>query len=464
MKRRREDRIDVVLPVRIFGIDSQNKPFNLRTETVDVTRLGARLHNVNCFSKAGEVVGVQYEDRKARFRVCWVGLPGTPKEGDIGIQLMESDRPIWDIAKIRSMPGAKKQESAFPSEQTLLSTPGKAPGFIPEDRGQIFANGTTSISTPAFSPSASSSPHLVQASRPELARTAPNLEVIRGYDAGSESKSEAGPSQSTNNDGRRQHARLEIKGGAEVHQIGVNQPYWGHIGDISQGGIYIQTIQPLPVDTFVNVLIRAEGFEIRSAALVRTSHPHVGMGLCFAEMDFDNREKLNTVLDRLEHRSGLRKQAQTRPGTAIFMPPREEREQRPAAPTMPVQDELHLSQRLHEVASELQTLEEALSHGRVDARLQRNFRDASGFTQQAAWAVQHFIEFQLTNRDPFAVFQQLDANRVKFLIELCRATSLDIDSKQIDTEGEAILELYRAVDGLYSRLSRMTRKGVSPGR
>jgi hypothetical protein len=461
MKRRREDRIEVVLPVRIFGIDSQGKPFNIRTETVDVTRLGARLHGVNCFSKAGEVVGLQYEEKKARFRVCWIGLPGTPKEGDIGVQLMESDKPIWDIVKIRSMPGAKKQESV--GEQLVSSAPNIAPGLISDPRERLMIPAASaSAGTSLFS--VHSSPQGAASSRTETARPAPQPEIMRGYDAATDARSDSQPPQSS--DGRRQHSRQEIKGGVEVHQAGIAQPYWGHIGDISHGGIYVQIIQPLPVDTFVNILIRAEGLEIRSAALVRTSHPLVGMGLCFAEMDFENREKLNTVLDKLENRiSGpnqQQQQQQSRPN-AIFMPPRGEKEkngQPAASPT--VQDELQLSQRLHEVASELRTLEQALSQARVDARLQRNFRESSDFTRQAAWAVQHFIEFQLTGRDPFVVFQQLDANRMKVLTELCRAASLDVDSKQIETEGEGIVELFRVVEALYTRLSRMYRKEAPP--
>src|SRR5579883_1395924 len=185
MKRRREDRISVILPVRIFGIDSQGKPFNIRTETVDVTRLGARLHNVNCFSKAGEVVGLQYEEKKARFRVCWVGLPGTPKEGDIGVQLMESDRPIWDIAKVRCMPGAKKQEGM--PEVVPTAIPGMAPGFIPDEREKNLA------ASAGFSGPGSSSPSLfaVQGGRAEVARPAPQPEIIRGYSPVAETRSEA---------------------------------------------------------------------------------------------------------------------------------------------------------------------------------------------------------------------------------------------------------------------------------
>ena len=90
-------------------------------------------------------------------------------------------------------------------------------------------------------------------------------------------------------DGRRKHMRLRTVGGIELKQPGTQQPYWGHIGDLSRGGCYVETIQPLPVDTFVHLMIRAEGAEFRSAGLVRTSHPHVGMGLCFSEMDARDR-------------------------------------------------------------------------------------------------------------------------------------------------------------------------------
>ena len=117
----------------------------------------------------------------------------------------------------------------------------------------------------------------------------------------------------------------------------------------------------------------------------------------------------------------------------------------------PVHDELHLSQRLQEVSSELRLLEESLVIGGVDARVQRHFREASEYTRQAASAVQHFIELQLQKRDPFSVYVQLDAQRVKLATDVTRSLCLDFDSQDLDSETEGVKELF------FSRLRRSTR-------
>ena len=140
MKRRREDRIELALPVRVFGIDAQGKPFNLRTETVDVTRLGARIHNVTCFSAPGEVIGIQFEDKKARFRIMWIGAPGSPKEGDVGVQLLDSEKPIWDTLSVSglsargSLENSQASDNRFPGGRSrhfrFLPSPMRGP-FVP---------------------------------------------------------------------------------------------------------------------------------------------------------------------------------------------------------------------------------------------------------------------------------------------------------------------------------------------
>lgn len=449
MKRRREDRIELALPVRIFGIDAQGRPFNVRTETVDVTRLGARIHNVTCFSEPGEIVGIQFEDKKARFRVMWIGAPGSEKEGDIGVQLLESEKPIWEGLRARNAPD-QRQTPETGESRFSGSAPGVS-GAPPAGRGQFIPNSP-------LAPSALSN----FAAAPQVVKPSP--ELVKPFQDSTKApfRPMPGPgkpqSPAATGDGRRQHMRLRTVGGIELKQVGTQQPYWGHIGDLSRGGCYVETIQPLPVDTFVQVLIRAEGAEFRSAGLVRTSHPHVGMGLCFSEMDHDNRIILEGIIERLERKMGLRKDQPAASGASL-MPARAERarevREREAPP---VQDELHLSQRLHEVSSELRLLEQSLVIGRVDPRVQRHFQEASEYTRQAAWAVQHFIELQLQNRDPFAVYLQLDVQRIKLAADLSKSLCLDLDSQDLDTETEGMAELFQQIEAIYARLARLFRR------
>jgi hypothetical protein len=92
----------MVLPVRIWGMDKQDKPFNQLGWTLDVSYTGARLVG---FAKAlkgpGEIIGIQNGNQKARFRVAWIGGEGTAREGQIAVRALETETNIWGLAPER---------------------------------------------------------------------------------------------------------------------------------------------------------------------------------------------------------------------------------------------------------------------------------------------------------------------------------------------------------------------------
>lgn len=53
---------------------------------IDVSHRGARIDGIAFHLKAGEVVNLVSDGVEARFLVIWVGEPGTPQEGQIGLQ------------------------------------------------------------------------------------------------------------------------------------------------------------------------------------------------------------------------------------------------------------------------------------------------------------------------------------------------------------------------------------------
>jgi hypothetical protein len=97
MATRREHRKDVELSVRIFGIDANGRIFSECVSTVNVSVQGAMLGGVYRLIKPGEIIGLTYGKSKARFRVQWVGQPGTPQAGRIGIQNVAAVGCIWDV-------------------------------------------------------------------------------------------------------------------------------------------------------------------------------------------------------------------------------------------------------------------------------------------------------------------------------------------------------------------------------
>ena len=100
MGKRTETRVPMVLPVRILGMDKQDKPFNQLGWTLDVSFTGARLVGFAKVLKGpGEIIGIQNGNQKSRFRVAWIGAEGTSREGQIAVRAVEPESNIWGLAQ-----------------------------------------------------------------------------------------------------------------------------------------------------------------------------------------------------------------------------------------------------------------------------------------------------------------------------------------------------------------------------
>ncbi|MFY9561995.1 MAG: PilZ domain-containing protein [Terriglobales bacterium] len=87
---RREPRIAVSLPVQVWDQDHQES-FRQTTSMINVSHRGARIGSIAFHLKAGDVVHLVSDGVEARFRVIWVGEWGTPQEGQIGLQSLQTD-------------------------------------------------------------------------------------------------------------------------------------------------------------------------------------------------------------------------------------------------------------------------------------------------------------------------------------------------------------------------------------
>ena len=94
--KRRDPRIDVVLPVLLTGIDENGRPLDQRVTTVNVSRRGALLEGVHGRLRPGDRVTLTHGQKREMFRVAWVGEAGTPGDGQIGVSALESNSSFWD--------------------------------------------------------------------------------------------------------------------------------------------------------------------------------------------------------------------------------------------------------------------------------------------------------------------------------------------------------------------------------
>jgi PilZ domain-containing protein len=116
----------------------------------------------------------------------------------------------------------------------------------------------------------------------------------------------------------RRHKRHHCEGGAEVRTGAMDQSLqrvWATLDDLSLGGCHIKTLQPLPVNTSVEVRLGIGGAELRAGGIVCSSRPGIGMGVTFVDLDSESRARLEQLAERLERenteRSLLRSRTQS---------------------------------------------------------------------------------------------------------------------------------------------------------
>lgn len=96
MLRNRQPRVTTAFPVRIWGVDSNCRPFMQMATVTNVSDGGIQLNGVQCRLKAGEVVDVQYDDIKAEYLVIWAGQRNSASEGELGLRALPSQPCLWE--------------------------------------------------------------------------------------------------------------------------------------------------------------------------------------------------------------------------------------------------------------------------------------------------------------------------------------------------------------------------------
>jgi hypothetical protein len=95
MDKRPETRVATVILVRVWGMDADGRPFFQNANATNISSEGAMLSGIAHPLKAGDVIGVQHGEKKARFRVVWVIDGGVARKIEVGIQILPSQQSPW---------------------------------------------------------------------------------------------------------------------------------------------------------------------------------------------------------------------------------------------------------------------------------------------------------------------------------------------------------------------------------
>jgi hypothetical protein len=97
MGRRSETRIAKRAPVLVHGTDPSGSPFAVPAQLIDISGAGASLTGLNGVGLPGTKVELEYQGRKARYRIQWVGKDGTKRANQVGLRSLEPGSFIWGV-------------------------------------------------------------------------------------------------------------------------------------------------------------------------------------------------------------------------------------------------------------------------------------------------------------------------------------------------------------------------------
>lgn len=122
MDDRPENRLDTELVVRIWGMDADGRPFFQNANAGNISSEGALISGVRHPLKTGDIIGIQHNEKKARFKVVWVKDSGIPRRIEAGVQILANQRSPWlEVAASGEHPvatGGNKRR--FPRHKVLF--------------------------------------------------------------------------------------------------------------------------------------------------------------------------------------------------------------------------------------------------------------------------------------------------------------------------------------------------------
>ena len=113
--RRREPRTETALDLTIWGVDMKGDRFLQQAHAREISLNGALLSGLDAELKSGDVIGVLYRGRKARYRVVWVRFSDDSLKIQAAVQRIEPDRCPWqeDLPEESRLIEAEKETQKF---------------------------------------------------------------------------------------------------------------------------------------------------------------------------------------------------------------------------------------------------------------------------------------------------------------------------------------------------------------
>lgn len=119
---------------------------------------------------------------------------------------------------------------------------------------------------------------------------------LRGESPSSRNSAAPAPEQ-------RQPERYACTSGATLRAPGSNYPIRVQLRNIHLGGLFVDSITTLPLDTVVSLEMQVEEIRVEAAGRVTGSVPRVGMEICFHKLAAETHRKIVLALQKLKQKA-----------------------------------------------------------------------------------------------------------------------------------------------------------------
>jgi len=98
VEHRQEQRAQRDLAVQVSGRDSNGTVFTQSVTASNISRSGALLSGLSSGIRSGDLLWVEYQQRKARFRIVWVRDSQSGLKTQAAVQRLEKEECPWPIS------------------------------------------------------------------------------------------------------------------------------------------------------------------------------------------------------------------------------------------------------------------------------------------------------------------------------------------------------------------------------
>jgi len=93
--RRRETRVEAEIVLTIWSVDTQGDRFLQEARARNISLSGALLSGLDAELRSGDVIGILYAGKKARYRVVWVRESGNGLKVQAAVHRIAPDECPW---------------------------------------------------------------------------------------------------------------------------------------------------------------------------------------------------------------------------------------------------------------------------------------------------------------------------------------------------------------------------------